>query len=96
MGDRPSIRPSEVVSEQLETQDAAQRLQRVALGREILQTLTDVEKIGLTAHRSISPADDANTPRNPSNRAVSGVVQSIAYGIGKLSHLRIIISLFGA
>lgn len=62
----------EVVPEQFEINDAAQPLQRVALGREILQTLIDVEKTGLTAHHSTSQADDAITSRNPSNREVFG------------------------
>lgn len=84
-GGRPPLGPvrtrhgtGEVVPEQFEINDAAQPLQRVALGREILQTLIDVEKTRLTAHHSTSQADDAITSRNPSNREVFGGAQSNA------------------
>ena len=43
-------------------------------GREILQTLIDVEKTGLTTHCSISPADDAITPGNAPAREIFGGV----------------------
>ena len=69
---RPGHGTGEVGPEQLEIDDAAQPLQRVALGREILQTLIDVEKTGLTAHRSTSPTADPITPRNASNHEVFG------------------------
>ena len=72
---RPGHGTGEVGPEQLEIDDAAQPLQRVALGREILQTLIDVEKTGLTAHRSTSPTADPITPRNASNHEVFGGVQ---------------------
>lgn len=50
--------------ERLEIDDAAQPLRRVARGREILQTLIDVEKTGLTAYRCSSPIADPITLRN--------------------------------
>ena len=70
--------PRQVRTEQLEIHDRQEPLEVVALGRELLQPLIDVEEPSLTPHR---PALVLNTPRESHpgrNREVLGGVQLVA------------------
>jgi hypothetical protein len=59
-------RSNEIRPEQLEVDDGVQPLEVVALGRELLQPLVDIEEPGLTPHPTLPSAITDRQSRTPS------------------------------